>query len=813
MHPEDGVNHASDAFNHRNHGTTTSARMNTREWQRLLPQSNINNCIRLDKLRCFITLVSLTLLMTDVPRTGLGVHNLQEYYPVPLMPSTAVRFGPFNYPVVHIYRLDNNSPGAHSKFAGLAGSKPVLGARVWPYQYDSTSVGLRGAVELLNVTEFPQFLLYKTQEGHPKTNAISTLEFSTAFAMLDAFIDTARKKLQLVDNTTTTLRYATEHNWIDRMYHYIVRFASKNSTWRLHSLHVPHILRGTRSLQICGNTGIGQRSPSRPRFCNHPGIWKCSNPLNSSLPSVRLWDHMDLRLQVLRHRYPDLELEVAVLSSQRLSSTSGAMRSTFYNYEALEIVVLTRGRRCINGTANSSLEPTPTICSTVFVDDYRYERDIVQTNLVDWYSIISMMRGGAQAYVWIRLVLLVYCAYVAVEQSVNGTHKTNSLLLSTVLIVFKIPFQVIVYSSLLPVMAYVLALVLDSSFMDIFLDSYWASVGGAVNFKLVPFLNTTAVQMRGVWLLALLASLVLFAMRRSRYLDDGVPGIRGLLISFTSSLTVIGPYKSVFFRDMMITSVFEIPDEGQILGIVRSSNSDGCFNSSSYFYGGSSKTVRLCVSAVAIFALILKILGYLTPRNSITYRSSRGMIIKLSKIAPCGMEKLWATTSPIIYFRASVRSESDSTKSGPRSALAKVLRVTPSHSSSTAAPAPQKLSVSPHKSSVYPWHFWTSAEKKMKPPRSGLCSRTQESHSTLQLMNIAMMSDPLNFFWLRVLGIQLYLYKIEPTPPAACVPYAVILPYHQVEMEERTGLSSDAFQFLDSASSKHVPLSVLLQCG
>lgn len=121
---------------------------------------------------------------------------------------------------------------------------------------------------------------------------------------------------------------------------------------------------------------------------------------------------MDLRLQSLQQRYPDLEMEVALVSSQRLSSTSGAMRSTFYNYEALEIVILTRGIRCSNTTNSSSIAAA---CTTVFVDDYRYERDIVQTNLLDWYSIISMLRGSAQAYVWVRLILLVYGAYVAAE--------------------------------------------------------------------------------------------------------------------------------------------------------------------------------------------------------------------------------------------------------------------------------------------------------------------------------------------------------------------------------------------------------------
>jgi hypothetical protein len=59
-------------------------------------------------------------------------------------------------------------------------------------------------------------------------------------------------------------------------------------------------------------------------------------------------------------------------------------------------------------------------------------------------------------------------------------------------IILKIPFQVIVSSSLLPVGGYVLALVLDS------LDSRWASVGGPVTFEAMPFFQATALQMRCV---------------------------------------------------------------------------------------------------------------------------------------------------------------------------------------------------------------------------------------------------------------------------------------------------------------------------
>ncbi|KAL4172306.1 hypothetical protein KRP22_007470 [Phytophthora ramorum] len=559
--------------------------------------------------------------------------------------------------------------------------------------------------------------------------------------------------------------------------------------------------------------------------------------MNDSLPVVRLRDHIDLRLRSLQQRYPDLELDVALLSSQRLSSTSGAMRSTFYNYEALEVVTLTRGRRCVEKTTNSS---SVTTCSTVFVDDYRYERDIVQTSLVDWYGIIAMLRGGAQTYVWIRLLLLVYGAYTASGQSAAEKLNSSSRFASTALIVFKIPFQVIVYSSLLPVSAYVGALILDSSFTDIFLDSYWASVGGAVNFKLVPFIRTTSVEMRGVWSLALFASVVLFAMRRSRYYDEGISGIRGLLISFTSSLTVFGPYKSIRYRDMDIVSVFQMPDGGQTMDIVQSSNPAGCYNISSYIYGGSSKTVRLCLVAVAAFALIFKALGYLTPRRTWTYRATRGMIFRTSNVAPCGTESLWKTTSPMIHF--SVPTRPQQSRNTISTAELNSAHTSPMKSHTTGFSTPRVAPLSLLNLSIaglshrrmstdppplrqprrYPWNFCSekrdsAAPESIESSTGGLGSRTIAAHSILQLMNIAMMTDPWNFFWLRVIGIPLYLYHVRPTPStgnsSSVLPYAVILPYAEDEMEERTGLSCEDFDLLDSASSRDVPMSVLLQCG
>ncbi|KAL3662818.1 hypothetical protein V7S43_012219 [Phytophthora oleae] len=436
--------------------------------------------------------------------------------------------------------------------------------------------------------------------------------------------------------------------------------------------------------------------------------------------------------------------------------TSGTLSYTFFNFEEHEIVMLTRGRRCSKGS-----------CTTAFVDDYRYERNILQTNVEDWYLAIATVRAGAQGHT----------AFVSTKTFRGQRRLWYSRVASAIATVFKIPFQVIVYSSLVPVVGYVVALLLDGNFMDIYLDSYWSTLEGASNFELLSFLKSAVTQMRTVWLMALLVDLMVLVTRKSiNGSEEKIPGIRGLAISFTSALTIIGPYRQTAFRSASIVQTIVLPAVGQRVDAVQSVP-QWFFNESTYMFDDSMTMLGFCVMVVAVLASATRLMSFCG-------RADRGLVLISTLNVPYCTEFFWPTSSLSVRFNAL----SSSTPYLPP------LRP----SAVRISPEPQYLPPTAPRASYFNVTKVAPSHEPVAigPPTGGLCSRTTESHSILQLMNIAMMTDPWNFLCSSGL-----LY------------YAVILPYAEDETEERTGLSCDDFQLLDCASSRYLPMEVVLQSG
>ncbi|EGZ19356.1 hypothetical protein PHYSODRAFT_417811, partial [Phytophthora sojae] len=108
--------------------THTSAEVLIRETQtrQLIASKVFKRGLPFSWLRFLVSLVSLVLVFSDIFRGGLGVSNLEKYYPS-LHPDEVLGFGTsWNYSVFAVTKED--------AYSGK------VDAAVWTYKFDSTSI-------------------------------------------------------------------------------------------------------------------------------------------------------------------------------------------------------------------------------------------------------------------------------------------------------------------------------------------------------------------------------------------------------------------------------------------------------------------------------------------------------------------------------------------------------------------------------------------------------------------------------------------------------------------------------------------------
>lgn len=835
------------------------------DWQ--LPENEIDKYLSFSRVRCVLSLISLCLLVTDIPRTGLGVTDVFQLFPTKAGPSMAMFFGPWAYPVAHIWQ-NSSTLG----FEGKKGSNAIKTTMVWSYEYDSTSIGLRGITQLLNLSQlYPD--VYQGATDRASNQQTATLELKTTFNELDTLVTAVQRHLsvQARDEThkqhQSYFAFATLHNWIDRLHHYLYWFTKANIRWRLHTIHTyaKETTNPVESLNIC--SAVGRRR--LPFFCEMAVVWKCTHPVNASLPKVAIWNHVDLRVASMQRKYPGLALELTVFTTY--NPTTSAF-SAFFESEVLEIVMLTRGRDCFSGangtsalnssTSTSLLVSPSTACKTVFVDDYRYERGVLESNISEWYPLTATLRAAAQFYVWVRLVLLSCVTYTAsavdnrsssISQQQDGT---ITRIFRTLRTMSKIPFQVVVYGSLFPVLSYVIAQVIDGSFVDLFLESYWTTVNGTTSFDPLIFARHASIQMRNVWILALVMKVVVYIQTRVMLWrpHNGIQGVRGLAISLSSMLSVFGPYKSLSFRNSAIITVFALnsylSDRGARSIEQVKNRPVSLFNVSMEGMQKDMKMTLLAVCAVFAIALVVKMLltllrpGYLG-----------GILFSSSTILPYSAGILWSTTALSVCFQVSLTVDSsvysnslELSRIAPATAASGTDKISTSSAPKGRTQQAQHPNVSPLLRLV--WINLASAccatlgidcqaERMFAHDRLTLHDhalrfeeRTVEINSIVRLMNIAMMTDPWTFFRLRVLGVEVYFYEsttvvrqrrredralLQRSGSINTITgkprHIFLLPYSPDKMLEWTGYGKDEYRLVGHMSSRDLPWTVLLQCG
>lgn len=774
----------------------------------------------------------------------------------PVAPDSGIIFGPYAYPIAHIFRVPssgNNTGGPDYK--GSCDGSEILATEVWSYKFDSVSIAQRGLVQELELmAAWPSCISY--QEECPYTH----LTLQTTFTMLDALAGAVHSKLfpdQATGNVSSAFVYIVWSNWIDRVHHYLLLLVN---IWhresRISSVHYYQLPGDDATLDICSRNAP---NPNRPFTCD-VGVgytFKAFTGFNesaslSSTPML-ISEHIQSRVALLQEQYPELNLDVTLVLSLDITSNTGDIWFTRWSYfrsDIGEVTTLIRGRACI---PRETIYKQESDCETVFVDDYRYERSTVETDLSHWYRVTSVLRGFSQGYMWLRIGLLWLGCFKARSSEAKFLSATKwEMLWSTWGTFFRIPGNVVVYSSWIPILGYAAAHMVDSVLIHSRSDILGASLNGSVSYGFWTYLEAASVQMRDIWIIAAVVKLFTLvqmycfpAYWRRR---EGLQSVRGGWIGWISALTVVAPFRMLSVRDSNVVSVRPIPVES----IKLHANMDFIYEDISEF------GIRLDVTTVfeALFWTIaisaagnccLRLISYPNKNNvqqmsveRMRFSFSMSLIFCRSHYLPYSVGTLCDTASMSVYWRIGLMDPNRTKNRGGSSSavIAPIRKSQAAHLLSAVNPYSRAVQRSSTlrllkcKTCIINRTQWGWPPVQGCPDHNGIYEidrRSKAVWSMIRLINLAMFTDPVVWLSLYLIGRRLFLYRIfkknGSVPPSASSIFTtgpsrldevdsrlILLPCCPKQLMKEIDDSFD-YEFVDFVDSTTVPWTLLLMCG
>lgn len=816
-----------------------------------VPRSDIDAHIKFSWFRCLFSVFGYLLVLSDIPRTGYGIRTLKNSLQQ-VSVGTVLEFGPYAYPIARIQRnnddstIDGSATSVVTTYNASSDATEITGAAIWPYKYDSLSTVLRGIVTHLGVLEYPRCLLYIGE----CSSQVMSLEVT--FKMLDALVSTLyRERFQRYhqQNDQSTYRpyvFRTKSYWIDRLHHYVFsKFNWHRIDTRLHAAYYYHRGGARSPLRICSPMIVGMYSPS---FCDEEIAWKLE-AVSSQGTLTKASEHIAQRLSSLERQHPHLEFDVVILTTQWKDTNIRVLRRfpvVYYKTAQTEIISIVRGRLCTSSSRSNVSEDT---CVTSLIDDYRYERNVLMTDSEDWYNVTRVLRAASQLYVWLRIVCLFAGCYVARRSERKfATSSVPQQMYWILITIFKIPSHVVIYGSWVPIVLYVVAHFIDCGLVHLLCELVWASMNGSVHFELLKYVQVASVQMRNVWLLALaMKSLITFKVyclppRFSPWLlRHGLVGIRGGVIGLLSFFTIFSYLRFVKFRNLKIVEVRELSIESFRLERILGDELDRMSEFGFYF---DLRTISFVAAGIASAAAVLKL--YLVWfrwwfRRRQTYCTGAH---------EASSSELWTHVffSRMYYIPYSVGTLAPRTALSilwqitvlrPQQMQQSVRRQTALHCSNKVA-AVQGADAT--NSTIHPPHDVPDHTKSCLPdvrqPSSLLVihesmnaksifkieKRSRETWSVVQLINIALLTEPLALLSLFVAGQDLYLYQVNAHRQRVSDTTVnlrrnlVLLPCDPETLARNTSDTENldatsVYELVDIINSKSVPWQLLVFCG
>ncbi|DAZ98703.1 TPA: hypothetical protein N0F65_006735 [Lagenidium giganteum] len=531
--------------------------------------------------RSLISICTYALMFSDVLRSGLGIPDLSNFGVYGA--NEFAMYGPWYYQV----------------FAANKTDPPRPTAPVWSYKFSGTSIVWKAFAIHFDLPEYPRCFLSTTPPfptGWETTNCKPADFFNTAIAfdMIDAMVRSAAKlaaspsRLAREDDSSspTQLVLRTTNHFYDRLHHYIFPQFFVFPVWRTNQLvHYPYqslFVDGTnsssrgglqRTLRILSPCRKTHRQSVRPFFCDDVYI----NYRRACLATDRacrdigvIWVHTMRRLMERQLQFPHAIVDLTFLTGQEdFQASHGGVG--YMARRKLDITTVIRARNCTSSTHDN--------CTTIFLEDYRYEGAVFSTSIVEWYDIVAALRMFAQVYFYVRVALLFWSCYATRRAEMRyADAKLLEVLRAAIRVFVRIPTPSLLYGSPIPVVCYALAHLIDAPLTYEVIAQHFSVPLGKYKFDAKVFFVFTAVQMRNIWCLVLFLHILLYlSTRRSDWLPvDGIAGIPKFSLGLVASITVLTQLRQLSFRDTNILTSARMVDGshgGQRLGRYTSDHS------------------------------------------------------------------------------------------------------------------------------------------------------------------------------------------------------------------------------------------------
>ncbi|DAZ98975.1 TPA: hypothetical protein N0F65_000507 [Lagenidium giganteum] len=756
------------------------------ERHRLRRSANLEHDIPFLWRRSLVFVFSYALLLSDVIRSGLGIRSFA--YAARVEPEVFVYFGPYNYTGTKIVASDLNHTGT-----------------VWSYKYDSTSMGMRGFAEFFNAS-WSSCLFYKS------TCESDTIPFSVISQMLESLVERVVNHSTYAINakevrhqrpvSTSLLTYCV---WLDRFHHYLLPEVFLSPRRRLNqALHYDEAML-KKFPDLCYSAARAKNTP-RPYFCDE--LWsnyrRSCNPAKPKCVAVgTIQRHMQQRMQWHRLKFPNSSFNLTIIESMEAITKSGVAMAGRKSFDVISII---RARTCDDSGGS---------CSTVMIEDYRYEGVWVASDAPTWFPLVATLRIMGQVYVWCRLLMLVStCWYYCTHSTIRRNRSILSCIVVTTRLLFQIPSQNVIYGSFFPTFCYVLSHAVDSSMAYELVAENFTTLNGLLQLKMTTFLQLSAVQMRNVWVLSLAAYVfVLIQTHRGHWTHSaGILGLRGYAISLVASLSLLTHYRALVFRDSRVLHMEEVVS-GRPLQIKTH-----LFRSLSHpemvIFGADMIDLKcilctlMCIAGVTLFSRIIELVGLLWTRQSIKSLPEDGFFLKTTTFVPYSVGPIIPTTAFTVnwHMTAFMRTMSWLDHLEQRLGMNRqIRRIRPANRLflRTAGNGADLVAKSSIRRSI--------AGRQLDRHNRLLCvdQRNQQVQSTICLVNLAFLCDPWTFY--RIYyggeGILVAFYKSKRNGRL------VLLPQGLASSASDVDIIWNDFEKLLTVKAAQLSLIDLVYCG